>query len=134
MAGVDLPAGRVVEGAFTRDGGYAAARRLISQGAPATCIFATTDVMAIGAMAAFREHGLRVPGDLSLAGFDDIPIVADLSPPLTTVRLPLTEMGERVMALVLRDRPDGRGRSRMERVGGEVVLRGSTAPPQRKRE
>jgi LacI family transcriptional regulator len=64
---------------------------------------------------------------VSLAGFDDIPIVRDLTPPLTTVALPLARMGESVMALALRE-PRG-SRSRVERVDGEVVLRSSTAPP-----
>jgi LacI family transcriptional regulator len=93
------------------------------------CVFAVTDVMAIGALAAFRDHGVNVPGEVSLAGFDDIPIVGDLTPPLTTVALPLDEMGERAMGLVLRE-PRG-NRSRVERIAGEVVLRASTAPPAR---
>jgi LacI family transcriptional regulator len=70
---------------------------------------------------------VRVPEDISLAGFDDIPLVRELSPPLTTVALPLTAMGEEVMALALRE-PRG-PRSRGLRVGGEVVLRASVAPP-----
>jgi LacI family transcriptional regulator len=90
-------------------------------------VFAVTDVMAVGALAAFREQGVRVPEDISLAGFDDIPLVRELSPPLTTVALPLTAMGEEVMALALRE-PRG-PRSRVLRVGGEVVLRASVAPP-----
>jgi LacI family transcriptional regulator len=83
--------------------------------------------MAIGALAAFRDHGVDVPGEISLAGFDDIPIVRDLVPPLTTVALPLEEMGERLMNLALRE-PRG-SRSRIERIAGEVVLRASTAAP-----
>ncbi|MEV6652905.1 LacI family DNA-binding transcriptional regulator [Streptomyces sp. NPDC051219] len=126
-AGVPLPAGQVVGGAFTREGGYAAAHELLARGVRPTCVFAVTDVMAVGALAAFRERGLRVPEDISLAGFDDIPLVQDLSPPLTTVSLPLTLMGRSVIALALRE---SRGRrSRVERIGGEVVLRASTAPP-----
>lgn len=125
-AGVDLPPDRVVEAAFTRDGGHAAATEMIRRGLRPTCVFAVTDVMAIGALAAFREHGVAVPGDVSLAGFDDIPIVADLTPALSTVALPLEAMGERVTHLVL-DEP--RRRSRIERFAGEVVLRESTARP-----
>jgi len=87
-----------------------------------------TDVMAVGALAALREAGVRVPEDMSLAGFDDIPVVRELSPPLTTVALPLTEMGERVIALALRTAPAA-ARSRVVRIGGKVVLRGSTAAP-----
>ncbi|SEF62942.1 transcriptional regulator, LacI family [Thermomonospora echinospora] len=128
-AGVELPDDRIVEESFTRDGGYAAATELIRRGVRATCLFAVTDVMAVGALAALRDHGLRVPQDVSLAGFDDIPIVRDLTPPLTTVALPLAEMGERVMALALRETRGSR--ARIERVGGEVILRPSTAPPRR---
>ncbi|KAB2344526.1 LacI family transcriptional regulator [Actinomadura rudentiformis] len=125
-AGVSLGPERVIEAAFTRDGGHAAATELMRRGLRPTCVFAVTDVMAIGALTAFREGGLDVPHDISLAGFDDIPIVGDLTPPLTTVALPLDEMGERVTKLALRE-PRGH-RSRVERITGEVVLRASTAP------
>lgn len=125
-AGVPLPDDQIIEESFTRDGGYAAATELIRRGSQATCVFALTDVMAIGALSAFRQHGVDVPGRVSLAGFDDIPIVRDLVPPLTTVALPLDEMGERVMHLALRAPAR---RSRVERITGEVVLRASTAAP-----
>ncbi|MFI7235454.1 substrate-binding domain-containing protein [Streptomyces cyaneofuscatus] len=116
-------------GAFTREGGHLAARRFLASGGPRpTCVFAVTDVMAVGALAALREAGVRVPEDMSPAGFDDIPVVRELSPPLTTVALPLTEMGEHVIALALRT-PSGAGCSRVFRIDGEVVLRGSTAAP-----
>ncbi|MFC7303624.1 LacI family DNA-binding transcriptional regulator [Streptomyces monticola] len=126
-AGVALPAGRIVRGAFTRDGGHAAAVELLARGRRPTCVFAVTDVMAVGALAAFREHGVRVPEDISLAGFDDIPLVRELTPPLTTVALPLARMGQSAIALALRE-PRGT-RSRVERVPGEVVLRASTRRP-----
>lgn len=130
QAGVALAPERVVRGAFTREGGYAAAWELLTRSTPSTrptCVFAVTDVMAVGALAAFREQGVRVPDDVSLAGFDDIPLVGELSPPLTTVALPLAAMGQKVMALALRE-PRG-PRSRVLRVGGDVVLRASVAPP-----
>lgn len=125
--GVRLADDQVIEESFTRDGGYAAATELIRRGLRATCVFALTDVMAIGALSAFRDHGIDVPGKVSLAGFDDIPIVRDLVPPLTTVALPLEDMGERVMNLAVRESPDGR--SRTERIAGRVVLRSSTSAP-----
>ncbi|GAA3833968.1 LacI family DNA-binding transcriptional regulator [Sphaerisporangium flaviroseum] len=127
-AGVTLAPDQIVEGAFTRDGGYEAATELLRRGLRATCVFALTDVMAVGALTALREHGLAVPADVSLAGFDDIPIVVDLTPPLTTFRLPLEDLGRRVMAMALQP---ARARSRTDRVLGEVVLRESTAPPAR---
>ncbi|OXM61110.1 LacI family DNA-binding transcriptional regulator [Amycolatopsis vastitatis] len=124
-AGVHLADEDVVEGAFDRDGGYAAMTRLIEAGLPATCVFAVTDVMAIGACAAIRDRGLSVPGDVSVAGFDDIPGVRDLTPPLTTVALPLERLGERALRLAL----DGKTGKRAQniRMAGEVVIRASTA-------
>jgi LacI family transcriptional regulator len=117
---------RVVHGPFTRDGGYAAAQELIELGFDETCLFAVNDVMAVGAMAALRAGGIRVPGDLSVAGFDDIETLRDLLPPLTTVRLPLEEMGAAVadMALQAPDAP-----TRVLKVDGTVVVRASTAAP-----
>ncbi|QKG21837.1 LacI family DNA-binding transcriptional regulator [Actinomadura verrucosospora] len=126
-AGIAVPEEHIVEESFTRDGGYRAATELLRRTPRPTCVFAVTDVMAIGALAALRDHGVAVPGEMSLAGFDDIPIVRDLTPPLTTVALPLEAMGEHVMGLALRE-PAAR-RSRLERVAGHVILRESTAPP-----
>ncbi|MBP2472972.1 LacI family transcriptional regulator [Crossiella equi] len=126
-AGVDLPADAVLHGEFTRDGGYEATQELLRRKSKATCVFAVNDVMALGAMAAFREAGLNVPADVSVAGFDDIPTLSDLVPSLTTVRLPLEEMGERAARLALDGEPIAQTRS--VRVNGEVVLRDSTAPP-----
>lgn len=126
-AGVELAEQDIVEAPFTRDGGHAAMTELLSRGLSATCVFAVTDVMAIGALTALREAGLSVPGDVSLAGFDDIPVVRDLTPPLTTVALPLELLGEHAMRLAIN--PNTSSRSRVVRLSGEVVLRGSTAAP-----
>lgn len=126
-AGVRVPEHHIVEAPFTRDGGHAAMAELIRRRTGATCVFAVTDVMAIGALTAAREAGLSVPDDISLAGFDDIPVVRDLTPPLTTVALPLEHLGEKAMELAMR--ADRGLRSRVVRVPGEVVVRASTAPP-----
>jgi LacI family transcriptional regulator len=115
---------RTVPGPFTRDGGYAAALDLLADRQGVTCVFAVNDVMAVGAMAAFRDHGLTIPDDVSVAGFDDIRTLRDLVPSLTTVGLPLEEMGERAAALALDAEPGDRPRT--FRVRGEVVLRAST--------
>jgi LacI family transcriptional regulator len=123
LAGVSLSEEDIVETGFTRDGGYAAMTTLLERGLRATCVFAVTDVMAIGALTALRENGLSVPGDVSMAGFDDIPIVRDLTPPLTTVSLPLERLGEQAMELALRENST---RRRILRVAGEVVIREST--------
>lgn len=121
-----------VSGPFTRDGGYAAARRLAAalqlqpdSGATPVCVFAVTDVMAIGAIAAWREMGLVVPRDICIAGFDDIPTLRDHTPSLTTVVLPLEDIGAQAVQLALRSGSD----DLRERVPGHVVLRDSTRLP-----
>ncbi|MET9066111.1 LacI family DNA-binding transcriptional regulator [Streptosporangium sandarakinum] len=124
LAELGLPAPQVVHGSFDRDGGHAAATEVSSD---ATCVFAVNDVMAVGALASFRDRGVDVPGDVSVAGFDDISTLRDLVPQLTTVRLPLADMGARAMELALTPRGDGADTEpRIEAVAGEVVLREST--------
>jgi len=114
-------------GAFTRDGGYEAMSTVLAAGGPLPdCVFAVTDVMAVGALARLRAEGLAVPADIGVAGFDDISTLRDVYPPLTTVRLPLQRMGEMAANLVLSD--PGGGGPRVVPVPGEVVLRESTSP------
>jgi len=96
-----LPEENVIATQFTRDGGYVAMTELLDQGLEVEAVFAVNDVMAVGAMAALREQGHRVPEDLALAGFDDIPTLRDVQPPLTTVRIPLVQIGRRALALAL---------------------------------
>ena len=91
----------VVSGHFTRDGGYEATRTLLAGGAPFTAISAANDLMAMGALAALRESGLVVPDDVSVVGFDDVPTVRDVVPGLTTVAVPMREMGRRSMRIGL---------------------------------
>jgi LacI family transcriptional regulator len=118
---------RVLTGSFTREGGYEAANALLADGLGATCVFAVNDVMAVGAMAAFRDAGLSVPGDVSVAGFDDIATLRDVTPRLTTVRLPLEEMGTHAARLALDPAADEA--PTVMTVRGDVLLRQSTAPP-----
>jgi LacI family transcriptional regulator len=84
-------------------------------------VFAVNDVMAVGAMAAVRDAGLSVPDDVAVAGFDDIHTLRDVSPGLTTVRIPLAEIGELATDLAL-----GKADDTSTPVRGEVVLREST--------
>jgi LacI family transcriptional regulator len=115
----------LLPGEFTWEGGYATTAALLAASggvAPVDCLFAVTDVMALGALAALREAGVRVPEDVAVAGFDDIPSLRDVVPGLTTLRLPMTEMGATVVDLALDEDLDG-GRVR---VRGEIVLREST--------
>ena len=99
---VRLDPARVIHGAFSRDGGYEAMSAILAAGDPLPdCVFAVTDVMALGALARLRAGGLQVPADIALVGFDDIATLRDVYPPLTTVRLPLKRMGEMAANLVL---------------------------------
>ena len=123
-AGITDDAVHVLPGAFTRDGGYEATREILCGGEAPTCLFAVNDVMAVGAMAALRDAGIHVPEQLSVAGFDDIETLRDIAPSLTTVRLPLREMGQLAAEMAL-----GGGGPRVRRIRGEVILRQSTAPP-----
>jgi LacI family transcriptional regulator len=123
-AGIAASEVQIVHGPFTRDGGYAAAEQLVVGGSSATCVFACNDVLAVGAVAAFRHHGLAVPDDLSVAGFDDIETLRDLVPQLTTVHLDLRDVGSRAAELALDSAPDAP--ARLVRVRGHVVLRDST--------
>jgi LacI family transcriptional regulator len=121
LASLGLPEPVLIPGAFDRDGGHAAAERLLAEGTDVTCVFAVNDIMAVGALAALRAHAVDVPGTLSVAGFDDIPTLRDLTPSLTTVRLPLADMGRRAVALALSG-----DEVRAEAIAAEVVLRHST--------
>jgi LacI family transcriptional regulator len=124
---VPLDPARVVHGDLSRDGGYAAMSEILAAGEPLPdCVFAVSDVMAVGALARLRAAGLDVPGDIALAGFDDIPTLRDVYPPLTTVRLPLKRLGEIAARLALGG--DAPRQPRVVPVPGEVVLRESTPP------
>jgi DNA-binding LacI/PurR family transcriptional regulator len=109
--------------------GYPLAKQLVASKQAFTALFAYNDISAIGAIRAFQQAGLRVPDDVSVVGFDDIQSAAYLSPPLTTVRQPLQEMGE-IAARTLLDRIEKQVKYVAEiSVAPEFVVRDSTAPP-----
>jgi DNA-binding LacI/PurR family transcriptional regulator len=109
--------------------GYPYAKQLLSRGEPFTALFAYNDSLAIGAIRAIHEAGLRVPEDISVVGFDDILSAAYCIPPLTTVRQPLEKMGE-IAARTLLDRIENRGDSVADiAIEPEFVVRKSTARP-----
>ncbi len=124
--GVDLPSEAVLPGDFSRDSGVAAAEELLRRGLPVTAVFALNDQMAVGALSAFRLAGLRVPQDISLAGFDDMAIARDVTPALTSVRVPMEEMGVRAMEMALKAPGD---ELRVLFLPAVVVARESTGPP-----
>lgn len=118
--GIEVASERIIAGPFDRDGGHDAMQRLLDISRTG-CVFAVTDAMALGAMAAIREAGLTPGIDIAIAGFDDIPTLADVQPGLTTVNLPLREAGR--LAVDLLSEEAGSSRT----VSGRVVLRDSTA-------
>ncbi|MBV9448126.1 MAG: LacI family DNA-binding transcriptional regulator [Streptosporangiaceae bacterium] len=126
---IGLDPARVVHGELSRDGGYEAMSAILAAGEPLPdCVFAVTDVMAVGALARLRAAGIDVPTGIALAGFDDILTLRDVYPPLTTVRLPLKRMGEMAAELLLSGSGTGTGGPRVLPVPGEVILRESTHP------
>ncbi len=92
----------VCEGDFMQPQGYQCAHRLLGLAEPPSAIFSSNDMMAFGVMEAARERGLRLPEDLSIVGFDDIPQASHVHPALTTVRQPLEEMGRSGAHLLLK--------------------------------
>ena len=132
--GVELPDDRLIIGPATIDGGLAAMRRAWEDGLRPTAILAMSDVMAIGAMRAIRELGLRVPDDISVVGFDDIDLAPHVDPPLTTVHQPIRRKGEEAVRLLLTvvERRD-HAKPEHRRLETRLIVRGSTGPvpPQR---
>ncbi|GAA4461972.1 LacI family DNA-binding transcriptional regulator [Phytohabitans houttuyneae] len=126
-AGLPVDGDLVVQAGLSVDGGRAAALELLRGPQPPTAIFASNDLQAVGVYQAARVVGLRIPADLSVVGFDDLPIAALVDPPLTTVHQPLVEMAVAATELAL---ALGRG-ERAPRTGIELAttltVRQSTA-------
>jgi LacI family transcriptional regulator len=121
-----LPPGQIGKGDFTRDGGRAATVDLLTRNPDLTAIFALNDVMAVGALAALRDDlHLPVPDRVSVVGFDDIALTSDVQPALTTVHLPLEEIGQHGMRLLLDDQSSG---LRTVRIPARLVARASSGP------
>jgi DNA-binding LacI/PurR family transcriptional regulator len=85
----------------TLENGRSATQTILASRKPPTAIFAASDTMAIGALRAIKDAGLKVPEDISLAGFDDIDLASYCDPPLTTIRVPEYEMGKKAVQTLL---------------------------------
>jgi LacI family transcriptional regulator len=118
-----------IEADWLITGGSAAASRLLDLPDPPTAIFAFNDNLAIGAMRAAQARGLRVPDDLSVVGFDDTEEAAIVTPPLTTIRQPLAEMGRMAVSLLMRLLEQQRVETLRVELATRLVVRASTAPP-----
>jgi LacI family transcriptional regulator len=112
---------------FQYEGGYSAAQRLLALKDPPTAIFACNDLLAIGAMRAALDLGLRVPESVSIVGFDDIRIASFTNPPLTTVAQPMYKMGQRGAEILLERIRESGLPVKHEVWQPELIVRGSTA-------
>ncbi len=128
-AGIAVDPRLIAIGTYEYPDAFAAAKVMLQSPDAPTAIFACTDIHAMGVYEAARVNGLRIPDDLSVVGFDDIPMAEWASPPLTTMHQPLAEMAELAVHILL-DRQDGDRSPRME-LETKLVVRASTAPPPR---
>lgn len=121
-------------GQFTEAGGYAATMSLLTESVRPTAIFAANDSMAIGALSALRESGIRVPEDISVAGFDDIPLSRYMDPPLSSVKVPIAELGARAVDMLLNAIAHKNShKRRRERLCTSLVIRSSCGAPSAER-
>lgn len=122
-----LDEGPIVEGDFTQKSGYEAGKEIVDWEQRPDAVFACNDYMAIGAMLAFQEAGIHVPEDIAVAGFDDITSARYANPPLTTVRVPVYELGRRAGdRLVQRIQSGASASPETFKVSHELIVREST--------
>jgi len=116
----------VLQGDFTEESGYRMAKEALAMSPRPDAIFAANDMMAIGALSALAEAGVRTPDEIAVTGFDDIPMARYVSPPLTTVRVRIAELGEAALerlARMIESPDDAAPEPRV--VGTELVVRAS---------
>ena len=123
--GLDPDPALVLNGDFTRDSGHRLMRRALKDGLDFTAVVAATDMVAAGALTALHESGLDVPGDVSLAGYDDIPFARDLHPALITVHVPYEELGRLAVRTALGRTAEDPAEHLL--LGTHVVVRDSVA-------
>ena len=130
-AGLTVDDELIRQGDFYHESGFAGGNTLLDLPEPPTAIFAASDQMAFGVYEAVRQRGLRVPDDISVVGFDDLPEARWASPPLTTVRQPLSEMGALAARTVLRLAQGEEIESPRVELATDLVVRHSSAPPRK---
>jgi LacI family transcriptional regulator len=115
------------------DSGRQATARLLATGSPFTAIFAQSDLLALGAITELRARGLRVPEDVSVVGYDDIPVASFVDPPLTTIRQPTRQVGAKAVEMLLDRIAAARSHTRHDPkrhlLRAELVIRQSAVPP-----
>jgi len=122
-AGVEVPP--PLRGDWSPRSGFEAGR-VLARMPEVSAVFVANDSMSVGVLRAFHEHGLNVPGDVSIVGFDDVPEAAYVSPPLTTVRQDFAEVARRSLALLLDQISSGIRPAKRQVVGTTLVVRDST--------
>ena len=125
---IRVPAELVVRGDGKPAEGERCANQLFRLRHPPTAIFCYNDMTALGVLRAAHSCGLRVPGDISIAAFDDLFVTSYTTPPLTTIRQPKQEMGRRAMSILVQLLRGEKPESRIK-LPGELIIRGSTGPP-----
>lgn len=115
----------VFTGSFDREGGRRAAESVLSEHPETTAVIALNDLMAMGILSTLRERGVQVPSDMSVAGFDDVTVASDLAPSLTTVRLPMSQLGRLALEMALKP-PSVRPRRKT--TSHQLQVRNSTGP------
>jgi LacI family transcriptional regulator len=130
-AGIPYDEGLFLPGAYNQDTGYERARKLmcLPEAHRPTALFCCSDAIAFGALRAFKELGYQVPCDVSVAGFDDVFMAALTQPPLTTVRQPLRQIGERAAEVLLSQIQDRVPGIQKEVLPTELILRDSVTVP-----
>lgn len=124
----EVGSGLVAASPTVEEGRRLTAELLAAGGRRPTAIFAHNDQMAVGAMDALREAGLSCPRDISIVGYNDAPLADHIDPPLTTIRLPASELGRRVARLALEQLSEDPPEASMVRLPPQLVIRRSTAP------
>ncbi|WP_433328339.1 LacI family DNA-binding transcriptional regulator [Spirillospora sp. CA-294931] len=132
LRGVDPDPALERTGAFGRGFGYREMGAMLASATEFTAVFAANDLVAAGAVQALEEAGLRVPDDVSIVGYDDVPVAQEMRPKLTTVHIPLEEMGRQAIRMVTPDEDEAdewrAPAANLMRLGTHIVVRDSVAP------
>ncbi len=126
---IPLDPSLIVEGDFQQDSGYRASVELLALSPSSTAIFASNDVMAFGAMDAIRDANLRIPEDISVVGFDDVPQAVTTYPKLTTIHQPLEDMGRIGVKLLLEQIEHPENSPKNITLATHLIIRDSCQPP-----
>ena len=121
----------VLPGDFSENSGYRAGQEVLAMRPRPDAVFAANDMMAIGCMAALREAGIRVPEEIAIGGFDDVPMARYVTPPLTTIQVHIAELGGQAMELLGEqiDNPNSEMAGTHRRVAAKLVVRASSEAP-----